>query len=101
MSYNLETLGDERFQQLCQAVLVSTYPEVQCLPVGQPDGGRDAFLRIREKKSDEFVVFQVTFVRDPESREARDLIDQVIKTERSKVERLVSRGATKEFSANK
>jgi hypothetical protein len=30
MSYQFETLGDERFQQLCQAVLVSDHPNVQC-----------------------------------------------------------------------
>jgi hypothetical protein len=45
MSYHFEELGDERFQQLCQAILTCAFPNVQCLPVSQPDGGRDAFLR--------------------------------------------------------
>jgi hypothetical protein len=34
-SSQFETLGPERFQQLCQAVLVSGHPNVRCLPVGQ------------------------------------------------------------------
>jgi hypothetical protein len=95
MNYNLETLGDERFQQLCQAVLVCQHPDVQCLPVGQPDGGRDAFLRRGGRsKPSQSVVFQVKFVRDPGTREARDIIDQVIKTEKPKVERLIARGVS-------
>ena len=42
MDYQLENLGDERFQQLCQALLVREFPDVQCFPVGMPDGGRDS-----------------------------------------------------------
>ena len=42
MDYPLENLGPERFQQFCQALLVKEYPRVQCFPVAQPDGGRDA-----------------------------------------------------------
>ena len=95
MSYQFETLGDERFQQLCQAVLVCSHPNVQCLPVGQRDGGRDAFLRRRKKNQpNTFVVFQVKYVRDPQTREARDLVDDVIRTEKPKVERLIERGAS-------
>lgn len=45
MDFAYEVLGDEKFQKLCQAVLVDIFPNVQCLPVGQPDGGRDAFTR--------------------------------------------------------
>jgi len=94
MSYHLETLGDERFQRLCQAILAASYPDVQCLPVGQPDGGRDSFRRRRvREKSAGSAVFQVKFIKDPSSREARDVIKQVIKTEKAKVERLVARGA--------
>src|SRR5262245_53624254 len=78
MSYNLEALGDERFQQLCQALLTCAYPNVQCLPVAQPDGGRDAFLLQRKATSSgEFVIFQVKFVKDPKAREARDVVEQV------------------------
>ncbi|WP_153002644.1 NACHT domain-containing protein [Sphingomonas endophytica] len=89
MDYNLETLGDERFQKLCQSLLVSSFPNVQCLPVGQPDGGRDAFLR--EKKG--FLVFQVKYSRDPSSKSERLAIEDVIKSEKAKVDRLIGLGA--------
>jgi hypothetical protein len=42
MDYLYENLGDERFQELCQALLVKEMPHVQCFPIGQRDGGRDA-----------------------------------------------------------
>ena len=42
MDYPLENLGPERFQQFCQALLAKEYPDMQCFPVAQPDGGRDA-----------------------------------------------------------
>ena len=38
MTYHYESLGDERFQQLAQALIAIEFPNVQCLPVGQPDG---------------------------------------------------------------
>ena len=78
MAYHFEELGDERFQQLCQAVLTREFPDLQCLPVGQPDGGRDAFVRgrVRTRIADS-LIYQVKFVRDPNSRDARDLIEAV------------------------
>lgn len=42
LQYDYESLGPDRFQQMCQALLVRTYGEMQCFPVGMPDGGRDA-----------------------------------------------------------
>src|SRR5580704_9053315 len=95
MAYHFEELGDERFQQLCQAVLTRSFPDVQCLPVGQPDGGRDAFVRRRaQARIDDSLIYQVKFVRDPNSRDSRDLIDAVIKSEKKKVNELIRRGAT-------
>jgi hypothetical protein len=86
VDYHLETLGDERFQKLCQAILTTTYPNVQCLPVGQPDGGRDGLIRRRSGNSaHDMSVFQVKFVKDPNSRDARDLVESVIQSERDKV----------------
>lgn len=38
--YHYETLGDERFQELCQALLVKEFPNTQCLPVGDHPGLR-------------------------------------------------------------
>src|SRR6266550_1255445 len=96
MPYHFEELGDERFQQLCQAILTCAFPNVQCLPVSQPDGGRDAFLRRPVKEASHlkeeargFIVYQVKYVRDPQSRDARDEVEQVIRSEKRKVENLV------------
>jgi hypothetical protein len=93
MDYYFEALGDERFQQLAQALLTLTFPDVQCLPVGQPDGGRDAFRVIPGSHKRRFLVFQVKFSKHPHSKEERDAIEGVIKSEKEKVEVLKSRGA--------
>lgn len=90
--YLLENLGDERFQQICQALLLKTFPDLQCLPVGQPDGGRDAITRLHSGESIAEVVFQVKFVKDPRSRDSRELIEAIIKGEKEKVSRLRQRG---------
>ena len=95
MAYNFEELGDERFQHLCQAVLARCFPEIQCLPVGQPDGGRDAFVRrLTRTRIADSLIFQVKFVRDSNSRDARDLIEAVINSEKKKINQLIRRGAT-------
>lgn len=94
MDYLFEQLGDERFQKLCQAIISESCAGFQCLPVGQPDGGRDGFVRLKSKDGDAgFIVFQVKFVKNPSSRESRDLIEQVIKTEEAKVKKLIEMGA--------
>jgi hypothetical protein len=90
MDYNLEALGDERFQKLCQALLTTSFPNVQCLPVGQPDGGRDAFERLPSG----FIVFQIKYSRNPANRDERIAISDVIISEKPKVDELIKRGAT-------
>jgi hypothetical protein len=88
-----ENLGGERFQEFCQALLLDEYPDLQCLPVGQPDGGRDAMVSFEDRA---LAIFQVKFSRrpgwlkDPE-RWANDLIEG----ERAKIDALVERGATR------
>lgn len=94
MSYLLEQLGDERFQKLCQALLVSIYPDVQCFPVGQPDGGRDAQVRKKGKQGAESIIFQVKYSKDPLAKSSREIVEQVIGSEKDKVERLIEKGAT-------
>lgn len=98
MDYHFELLGDERFQKLCQSILVACFPDVTCLPVGQPDGGRDGELKTQETEDQsENIVFQVKFVKDPNTRDARDFIQEIIKSEGKKVSKLRSNGLKKYY----
>jgi hypothetical protein len=94
LTYIYETLSPERFQQLCQAVLAALFPNLQCLPVGQPDGGRDAFLRRRADDRD-LLVFQVKFVREPARAEPVEKLEDWIEREKPKVEELKRWGASR------
>ena len=95
MTYHFECLGDQRFQQLCQSLLVAQFPDTQCLPVGQPDGGRDGFQRTSKLTSGHgFAVYQVKFVRDSNSKTEREAVESLIESEVKKVKRLIDRGAT-------
>lgn len=98
--YHYETLGDERFQALCQALVASAFPTAQCLPVGQPDGGRDAFilnnLRRHQATVSELVVFQVKYSKTPiGQRSEREMIEEVVRLEKRKVEALKAAGLTR------
>lgn len=97
--YHYEALGDERFQELCQALIVKQFPHAQCLPVGQPDGGRDAFLltqmmRMPQGRTEnDSTVFQVKFSKSPTGNKSeREFIESIIKLEKSKIEKLKLRG---------
>jgi hypothetical protein len=93
MSYLYESLTPERFQQFCQALLVAKFPNAQCLPVGQPDGGRDAYLAIKDSgAARDLYVFQVKFSRTAD-RPEDDFVKQICKEEGPKVKRLIERGA--------
>ncbi|KQO79006.1 hypothetical protein [Rhizobium sp. Leaf262] len=94
MPYFYENLDEDRFQRLAQAVLTTTFPNVQCLPVKQPDGGRDAFFPYYLNGKQEFYVFQVKFSRAPNTKSEREAIEAVIATEGEKVEALKKKGAT-------
>jgi len=93
MDHQLDNLGPERFQQLCQALLVKEFPSVICYPVGQPDGGRDAILSQPEGSAGHFVVFQVKYARSQPAEEARDWVLNAARGEVQKVKRLMERGA--------
>src|SRR5688572_28577161 len=93
MTCDYENLGEERFQHLCQSIMTAAFPEIQCLPVGQPDGGRDAFIRrVLQRPQSTPVVFQIKFSKNPNSKDERDVITDVIKSEKAKVEKLRERG---------
>ncbi len=94
MNYPLENLTPEKFQQFAQALLAKEFPNVQCFPVGQPDGGRDAIqVQFFEKKPG-FVMFQVKFVRAPESiYEPHKWLLSIIEQEAPKVKKQIPQGA--------
>ena len=94
MDYHYEALDHQGFQKLCQALLLSVRPDTQCLPVEQPDGGRDAYAINVGSDQTEFVVFQIKFSLAPDTKSERDTIQEVIRSEQTKVEDLINRGAT-------
>lgn len=103
--YHYEALGDERFQEFCQALISASFPNAQCLPTGQPDGGRDAYAiqrvlldrsaRVTQK---ELIVFQVKFSKNErDARSEREMIEEVVKLEQKKVDHLKQLGLTKYY----
>ena len=94
MTYYYEALNDISFQKFAQSLVVSVHPETICLPVRQPDGGRDAFFYHAALDRKNFVVFQIKFSKSPNDKTERDSIDSLIKSEEEKVTTLIERGAT-------
>jgi hypothetical protein len=95
MDYPLENLDPERFQQLCQSLLVKAFPHLQCFPVAQPDGGRDAVSFIPDGDSDKFMVFQVKYARKPHTEsDPHKWLMAIVEDEAPKVRELIPRGAT-------
>jgi hypothetical protein len=98
VDYPLENLGPERFQQLCQALLARDNPTLQCFPVAQPDGGRDAALVLFESDQSKFVVYQVKFSRKPMAEtDPHKWLLAIIESEAPKVKALIPKGATSFF----
>ncbi len=94
MDYPLENLGPERFQELCQSLLLSEYPRVQCFPVAQPDGGRDAVSYFPGDESNKFMVFQVKFTRKPQAElHPHKWLTAILEEEAPKLRALIPRGA--------
>jgi hypothetical protein len=94
MDYPLENLGPERFQQFCQSLLAREYPRVQCFPIAQPDGGRDAISFFWPGKTDKFMVFQMKYVRRPHAEaEPHKWLLAILEDEAPKVRDLIPRGA--------
>lgn len=97
MDHALENLSPETFQQLCQTLLAKGFPDTICLPVGQPDGGRDAILPIFDEDDEKrsFRVFQIKFSRNPkEGESARKWVLDTAENEIEKAKKLRERGAT-------
>lgn len=95
MDYPFENLGPEKFQQFCQAILAKEFPNVQCFPIAQPDGGRDSTCVFMRRQNDQFIVFQVKFARKPLAEaDPHKWLTGILKEEAPKVETLIPRGAS-------
>ena len=94
MTYYYEALNDISFQKFAQSLIVSVHPETICLPVRQPDGGRDAFFYQATIERKNFIVFQIKFSTKPKETTERDAIDNLIRKEEKKVSELIDKGAT-------
>ncbi len=94
MTYYYEALNDISFQKFAQSLIVSVHPDTICLPVRQPDGGRDALYYHAALERRNFVVFQIKFSTKPKDTTEREAIDRLIKSEEKKIASLIERGAT-------
>jgi hypothetical protein len=95
VNYPLENLDPERFQQFCQALLAREHPQLQCFPVAQPDGGRDAVAYFSESQGSKFAVYQVKFSRRPLAEaDPRKWLLAIMEEEAPKLARLIPRGAS-------
>lgn len=98
VNYLFENLGPERFQEFCQALLVCEFPMTQCLPIAQPDGGRDAVVFRLGKTPKDFLVFQVKYVREPAAlADPHKWLADTVEGELSKVQKLIPKGAKHYF----
>ncbi len=95
MDYLYENLGDERFQELCHAIINSEFPDSQAFPVGQPDGGRDSVVYLSENKKKEFFVYQVKYVKNPNKDEPHKWLAKILEDEAPKIDKLIPKGAVK------
>ena len=96
MNYPLENLGPDRFQEICQALLVKEFPNVQCFPIAQSDGGRDAVLFYAEGRHSDFIVYQIKYVQKPlNEQRPHKRISKFVKDESPKIAKLIAQGAKK------
>jgi len=90
LDYRYENLDPERFQELCQSLLLRQFPNLQCFPVAQPDGGRDATTA--KDNIPNAIIFQVKFRRSGEA-DSEDWLRKTVEAELPSIRRLVDRGA--------
>ena len=97
-TYPYENLNPDSFQQLVQSMLATVYPDFQCFPVGQADGGRDGVVRFDDDSSptQPFILFQVKFTRkELTDRQARSWLMQTIKKELPAILKQIPNGAVR------
>ena len=94
LDYQFENLGEDRFQHLCQALLIPEFSNVQCFPIRQQDGGRDAVSAYWATLESPFIVYQVKYVRRPLAQsEPWKWFAKTIETELPKIQKLIPEGA--------
>jgi hypothetical protein len=95
MDYPFENLSPEKFQLFCQALLTREYPNVRCLPIGQPDGGRDAVQwQFLDAGKTSLIVFQVKFSRAPLAEDdPHKWLMKISEEEAPKIKKLLPAGA--------
>lgn len=95
MDYAFENLGEDRFQEFCQALMLTSFRGIQCFPIRQRDGGRD-FVDFGEGSAPEqYVVYQVKFKRKPYAEvDPHKWLLKVLETELPKISKLIDKGAT-------
>jgi hypothetical protein len=94
MDYQFENLNPERFQEFCQSLLLMSFPKLQCFPVAQPDGGRDAIAFHAQAPRPQFIVFQVKYVRNPQAeQDPHNWLTRTVSEEAPKLRELIPMGA--------
>jgi hypothetical protein len=94
MDYPFENLDPEKFQEFCQSLLAKEFSGMQCFPVAQPDGGRDALAYFPDASSRNFVMFQVKFVRNPFAEsDPHKWLQSKIAEELPKIRNQITKGA--------
>ncbi|MBT9097471.1 hypothetical protein KFZ76_07065 [Methylovulum psychrotolerans] len=98
MDYPFENLNPEKFQEFAQALLNKEFPDLQCFPVAQSDGGRDIINYEFRSLSNKFTVYQVKYVRRPDAeKDTHKWLLEIIEGEAPKVKKLIKKGAKKFF----
>ncbi len=95
MDYPLENLTPDSFQSLVQALLIKEFPGLQCYPVGQADGGRDATVLLPHSgTARDFCLFQIKFARHPEKiDDAYRWLEPILEKKLPKIDRQALKGA--------
>ena len=96
MNYPLENLGPHRFQQLCQALLSKSFPDAQCFPISQPDGGRDTTVETKTPTGREFIIYQIKYTEHAlKDRQPHSTIVASLRKELPKLKHQIHSDATK------
>ncbi|HEX4084028.1 MAG TPA: hypothetical protein VHY22_03895 [Chthoniobacteraceae bacterium] len=95
MDYLYENLGEDRFQEMCQSLLIEEFPNVQSFPIRQPDGGRDILVYLPNPSTGRaFAVFQVKYVKKPQAeKDIHKWLVKIMEGELPKIRKLIPKGA--------